>query len=447
MANDAELVAAVTKAARPFSGARRELEPLLDLTRDASCVLIGEASHGTHDFYRLRAELTQRLIVEQGFNAVAAEADFPDAHRVNRFVRGGGADTDAEEALADFRRFPAWMWRNAEVLDFVRWLRARNDAQPPARRVGFYGLDLYSLHGSIAAVLKYLSKIDPAAAERARSRYGCFDHFGHELERYGYWTQLGLSADCEAEVVAQLTELQAQRAELLRQDGACAEDELFHAEQNARVVKDAEEYYRSMFAGHISTWNLRDKHMADTLDALLQHLARGVDRPKVVVWAHNSHVGDARATEVGAEGELSLGQLARERYGEKAVLIGFSTYAGDVIAASDWGGSAERKQVRSALPGSYEAVFHELGRASFLLLPPELYAHAPAAVVDEPRLQRAIGVVYRPRSERTSHYYHVQLARQLDALIHVDQSHALQPLEEQAPLARDEIPETFPTGI
>jgi erythromycin esterase-like protein len=447
MANHEELIAALAKAARPFSGARQDFDPLLDMTRGATCVLIGEASHGTHDFYQLRAELTKRLIVEQGFNAIAAEADFPDAYRVNRYVRGLGGDADAEEALADFRRFPAWMWRNADVLDFVGWLRAHNDAQAPAWRVGFYGLDLYSLHGSIAAVLGYLADIDPAAAERARERYACFDHFGEELERYGYWTRLGLSADCEGEVVAQLTELQARRADMLRHDGLSAEDELFQAEQNARVVKDAEEYYRSMFAGRVSTWNLRDRHMADTLDALLRHLSRSVDRPKVVVWAHNSHVGDARATEVGAEGELSLGQLARERYRDKTVLIGLSTYTGNVIAASDWGGPAERKQVQPALPGSYEDACHQLGRPSFLLFPKELYEHASPAVVDEPRLQRAIGVVYRPRTERASHYYHVELARQLDALIHVDQSRALEPLERKAPLRRDEVPETFPTGV
>jgi erythromycin esterase-like protein len=247
-------------------------------------------------------------------------------------------------------------------------------------------------------------------------------------------------------VIGQLVELQQKRDSMLRRDGIMAEDEHFQAEQNARVVKDAEEYYRSMFAGRVSTWNLRDTHMADTLDALLAHLGRRFAQPKVIVWAHNSHVGDARATEVGAEGELNVGQLTRERHGRETVLIGFSTHTGTVTAASDWGLPAERKQVQPALPGSYEDLFHRVGSASFLLRPRDLDEHAMTDLV-EPRLQRAIGVVYRPQTERVSHYYHARLPRQFDAMIHIDRTRALEPLERLTSTRADDAPETFPTGM
>jgi erythromycin esterase-like protein len=441
-----QLASAIARAARPFTFAAQDFDPLLELTAGASCVLIGEATHGTHEFYRYRAELTKRLMVEQGFVAVAAEADWPDAYRVNRYVRGLGSDGDAEEALRDFRRFPTWMWRNADVLDFVGWLREHNDARPPHEKAGFYGLDLYSLHGSIAAVLDYLDKSDAAAAARARERYACFEHYGAEPESYGYGSGLGLTPDCEREVIGQLVELQQKRDSMLRRDGIMAEDEHFQAEQNARVVKDAEEYYRSMFAGRVSTWNLRDTHMADTLDALLAHLGRRFAQPKVIVWAHNSHVGDARATEVGAEGELNVGQLTRERHGRETVLIGFSTHTGTVTAASDWGLPAERKQVQPALPGSYEDLFHRVGSASFLLRPRDLDEHTMTDLV-EPRLQRAIGVVYRPQTERVSHYYHARLPRQFDAMIHIDRTRALEPLERATSWRSDDAPETFPSGM
>jgi erythromycin esterase-like protein len=446
MTNDADLVRAVRDAAHSVSGSPSELEPLLELTARADCVLIGEASHGTHEFYRQRAELTQRLIAEQGFVAVAAEADWPDAYRVNRYVRALSFDSDAEEALADFRRFPAWMWRNADVLDFVGWLREFNDGRNSREKVGFYGLDLYSLHGSMTAVLEYLEQTDPAAAARARSRYTCFEHFGAEPQSYGYATGLGLSPDCEQEVINQLLELQRQRDSLLRRDGLAAEDEHFQAEQNARVVKNAEKYYRSMFGGRVSTWNLRDTHMADTLDALRSHLAGRFDRPKLVVWAHNSHVGDARATELGARGELNIGQLARERYGERAVLIGFSTYTGTVTAASNWGGSAERKRVQSGLPGSFEELFHRVGLPGFLLRAGDISDEVRASL-DDPRLQRAIGVVYKPETERLSHYFHVVLRRQFDAILHIDRTRAIEPLERNAGWERGEAPETYPTGM
>ena len=408
-------------------------------------MLIGEASHGTDEFYERRAELTKRLIVDLGFRGVAAEADFPDAWRVNRFVRGTGSDTGAAEALSDFKRFPSWMWRNANVLDFVGWLRERNDRiADPAARAGFYGLDLYSLHTSIAAVLDYLDETDPEAAKRARYRYACFEHFGEDPQSYGYATSFGLSPDCEREVVNQLVEVQRRRQEVLA-GSAGDDDELFAAEQNARVVKDAEQYYRSMFEGRVSSWNLRDTHMAETLDALLAHLERKAGRSKAVVWAHNSHVGDARATQMGEAGEVNIGQLARQKYPGQALLVGFSTFTGTVTAASEWGGPAERKRVRPALRDSYEALFHRTGAAKFLLSLRDL--GEAAGGLREPRLERAIGVIYLPQTERVSHYFQSRLPAQFDVVMHFDETRAVEPLERTAGWVRGELPETYPTGM
>jgi len=443
--DDAALANALAETARPLRGSVEDFDPVMELVDDARCVLIGEATHGTHEFYRLRAQLTKRLIIEKGFCAVAAEADWPDAYRVNRFVRGLSADADAVEALKDFQRFPAWMWRNADVLDFVGWLRTHNEALEAPRKVGFHGLDLYSLHASIGAVLRYLDRVDPEAAQRARYRYACFEHVGEDAQAYGYATSFGLTPGCEREVVSQLLDLQGARASLLRQDGLALEDEQFEAEQNARVVMNAEEYYRSMFKGRVSSWNLRDAHMAETLDALLTHLGRRLEDPKIVVWAHNSHVGDARATQMGEGGELNLGQLARERHPGSTLLIGFSTYTGTVTAASAWGGSAERKDVRVGLQGSYEELFHRTAVPNFFLTLKDLGEVTGA--LRERRLQRAIGVIYLPETERVSHYFETSLPSQFDAIFHLDRTRALEPLERTTGWERGEPPETFPSGI
>lgn len=432
------------RSAHWLRGTPQDFDPLLNMVGPARFVLIGEASHGTHEFYRIRAEITKRLIREKGFTAVAVEADWPDAYRVNRYVRCQTRESDTVDALDGFRRFPQWMWRNADVLDFVGWLRAHNEAARE-ERVGFYGLDLYSLHSSMAAVLRYLDTVDPAAAKKARHRYACFDHFGEDTQAYGYATSLGLAPSCENAVVSQLLELRASAAEYARRDGRVAADDLFFAEQNARLVTNAERYYRTMFAGRAESWNLRDRHMADTLEALVGHLSTP-DRPaKIVLWAHNSHLGDARATEMGAGGELSLGQLVRERYGKEAVLVGFSTHTGTVTAASDWEAAAERKHVRPALAGSYEALFHELGGHNFMLNLRDDQTLARA--LDRPRLERAIGVIYHPESERLSHYFHTQLPKQFDAILHYDTTRAVEPLERTPLWERGEVPETFPSAL
>jgi erythromycin esterase-like protein/predicted phosphoribosyltransferase len=429
-------------------GARQNQDTLMDLVGDAHFVLLGEASHGTHEFYAERAAITRRLIEEKGFCAVAVEADWPDAYRVNRFVRGESHDETAEEALRGFERFPTWMWRNAVVMDFVGWLRERNDRAAVLEwdRAGFYGLDLYGLFRSIQEIIDYLEGIDPIAADRARERYACFDHFGGDAQRYGYAAAFGAGESCEEEVVEQLVELQQHAQELAPRAGLLARDELFHAEQSARTVKTAEEYYRTMFGDRVSSWNLRDSHMADTLDALANHLSRQRrEQARIVVWAHNSHVGDSHATEHGTTGELTLGRLVRERHPGDCLLGGFTTYSGTVTAADDWGGPAERKNVRPALPGSFEALFHEVGEESFAMA----FRTAPrsADMLRAARLERAIGVIYRPSTERQSHYFHARLADQFDAVIHIDDTRAVEPLERTARWERGEVPETFPHAV
>ena len=434
----------VRDAAHPLTGAETDYDHLLDYIGDAHFVLLGEASHGTHEFYGERARITQRLICEKGFAAVAVEGDWPDAYRVDRYVQGENRDADAVEALAGFRRFPAWMWRNADVLDFVGWLRTHNESLDAAHRVGFYGLDLYSLHSSIQAVLAYLDKLDSDAANRARHRYACFEQFGEDPQMYGYASGLGLSHTCESEVVAQLVELQQRAIEYARRDGWTAAEQFFNAQQNARLVKDAEQYYRTMFRGHISSWNLRDQHMAETLDTLAQYLDLRHHPAKIVVWAHNSHLGDARATGMGQAGEWNVGQLVRQNH-DDCRLIGFTTYSGTVTAASNWDSPAERKRVRPARPDSYEGLFHQVGIPAFALtLEPDTHV---TDGLREPLLERAIGVVYLPESELSSHYFPARLSEQFDAVIHFDQTRAVEPLEPQAEQNDGEPAETFPSGI
>ena len=441
MAPVATLVRAIREVARPLSGGTNDYDALLDAIGDARLVLLGEATHGTHEFYCERAAITRRLVEDKGFAAVAVEADWPDAFRVSSYVRGCSEDESAVDALAGFRRFPTWMWRNAEVLDFVGWLRAHNERGGP--RVGFYGLDLYSLYASIEAVLRYLTKVDPAAAQRARARYACFDHHGGDTQSYGYLASIAASESCEDAVVRQLLELELRAPQYAKTAGSHGH-ELFEALQNARVVRNAERYYRTMFRGRVSSWNLRDRHMNDTLEALFAHLSR--ERPaKIVVWAHNSHLGDARATEMARRGELNLGQLVRERWGREAFLIGFTTHRGTVAAASDWDEPAERKRVRPALEGSIEDLLHRVEVPSFLL--PLHPLDASLVELREPRLERAIGVVYRPDTERHSHYFEARVADQFDAVLHFDDTRAVEPLERGVVWESGEVPETFPMAV
>jgi erythromycin esterase-like protein len=424
-----------------LTGAASDYDALLRRVGDCRVVLLGEATHGTHEFYRERARITQRLIDEKGFNAVAVEADWPDAYRLNRYVLGQSSDPDAAAALGDFRRFPAWMWRNHDVVRFAEWLRARNDAHHHHTKARFYGLDLYSLRASMEAVVAYLEGVDPEAAALARARYSCFDHVSGEGQQYGHALALNLTLPCERQVVAELVDLRQRSGQLLATDGWMAEDEYFFAEQNARLVRNAEEYYRQMYKAEVSSWNLRYRHMAETLQALRAHLDAQLGGAKVVVWEHNSHVGDARATEMRLRGELNVGQLARLRWPDECFLVGFTTDHGTVTAASDWGGPTERKRVRPALAGSYEHTFHSSAHERFFL------PLAGAPELDGPRLERAIGVIYRPHTERASHWFHANLRAQFDAVVHIDRTSAVEPLERTVLWDEGEPPETYPTGL
>ncbi|MBR0665497.1 hypothetical protein GXW71_14135 [Roseomonas hellenica] len=428
----------------PLSGGAQDYDELLEAIGEARFVLLGEASHGTHEFYEERARITRRLIEEKGFAAVAVEADWPDAYRVNRYVQGAGEDLDAGAALMDFRRFPTWMWRNQVVVDFVEWLRRHNAARGEGRpRAGFYGLDLYSLHGAMKAVLQYLEGVDPAAAEAARRRYACFDHFGPDPQSYGFIAGAEVEQSCRDAVVAQLVEMLKRRpAAGQERDSGLAQDELFAAQQNARLVKSAEAYYRAMFLAPESTWNLRDRHMAESFEALLAHLGHRADPAKLVVWAHNSHLGDARATDRAQRGEINLGQLIREKHGREAFLIGFTTHHGTVTAASHWGGRAERKTVRPALAQSHEALLHAVGPDRF-----HLDLRGDGEAFPQRLLERAIGVIYRPETERLSHYFHADLAGQFDAVLHFDETRAVEPLERTSEWDSGELAETYPFGL
>ena len=431
------------KGTVPVLGDDHDYDELLSWIGDRRFVLLGEASHGSHEFYRERARITQRLIEEKGFVAVAVEADWPDAYRVNRYVLGLSSAPDAESSLIDFERFPAWMWRNRDVVDFVTWLRQYNDRVDNKDKARFYGLDLYSLRASMEAVVSYLDVVDPEGAALARQRYGCFDLIGSEGAEYGHSVTRGLVPSCETEVVAQLIDLRRHAQALLARDGLAAEDEYFCAEQNARLVHNAERYYRAMYQGRVSSWNLRDEHMAETLRSLDAHLGSVVGRAKIVVWEHNSHVGDARSTEMGRSGELNVGQLARTTWGDDCFIVGFTTHHGRVTAASDWGGAVERKHVRPALPGSYEDALHEVPTDNFAV---RLGEYAPATL-RTPMLERAIGVIYRPETERASHWFHAYLPTQFDAVIHIDRTSAVQPLDRTPLWDEGETAETFPSGL
>jgi len=436
----------IRATAHTLTGAASDYDALIELCGDARYVLLGEASHGTHEFYKARAEITKRLIQEKGFSFLAWEADWPDALRVNRYIRGRSGDEDAEQSLSDFERFPAWMWRNADITDLVGWLRSHNDSPDRGQpKVGVYGLDLYSLHRSIQSVIDYLDKTNPEAAKGARKRYGCFEDFGDDPEIYGMLATRNASSSCENEVVQQLVELQQHAADFLSHDGRAAADELFFAEQNANVAKNAERYYRAMYHGRPSTWNLRDRHMVDTLEKLMAHFEKQGERPKAIVWAHNSHLGDARATDMSRRGELNVGQMMRERHEGEVTLVGFTTHSGTVTAASDWGEPAERKRVRPGMQDSYEELFHEMDISNFLLtVTNNRHLHRMLA---RPRLERAIGVIYRPETERWSHYFHARLADQFDAVIHFDQTRAVEPLERTSRWEKGELPDTYPTAV
>ena len=431
----AELARAVSGTALPLGDAG-DLDPLLDQIGEARYVLLGEASHGTSEFYRWRDLLSRRLIEERGFSFVAVEGDWPDCYRVNRFVRGAeDAGASAKEVLHAFARWPTWMWANREVEHFVSWLRHHNDLGPPDRAAGFYGLDVYSLWESIEAVTQYLDRVDPEAARGARRAYRCFDPYHEDAHEYARATAL-VPTSCEDEAVATLRALRA-RAPQYRED---SRTDYFNAEQNALVARNAELYYRTMIRGGSTSWNVRDTHMVETLERLMDFHGPGA---RAIVWEHNTHVGDARFTDMARAGMVNVGQLVRDRHGrEGVVLVGFGTHRGSVIAAEEWGLPMRRMRVPEAREGSWEDLLHRVDRPAFQLRFDE---PGPLTDVDRPLGHRAIGVVYDPESERWGNYVPTLLARRYDAFIFLDRTHALAPMH--MPVMPDpDYPETYPTG-
>ncbi len=419
------LINTIRNTVYPLNNDPQSYYPLLDRIADAHFVLLGEATHGTSQFYTARAQITSLLIKEKGFNVIAVEADFPEVQPINQFLKSNQIQKSAAESLDGFRRFPVWMWKNKEMLSFIEQLKNFNLQMPVEKRVAFYGLDLYSLYSSIEAVISYLDKVDPDAAAMARKRYACFYRYGNDDDSYGQAMNY-VKENCQKQVVEQLLELQKKRNEYLQQNNLQGNEELFYAEQNARVAKDAEQYYREMFSRRVKTWNLRDLHMADMVEELSNHITKISGTAKIVVWAHNSHVGNALATEFSESEELSLGQLVLFRHWGDSYLVGFTTYNGTVAAASQWGAKVEKKILSPALDGSYEELFHNTDIKKFMLdfndLPSDLdeFKHN--------HLERSVGVVYTPESERVSHYFNARIADQFHAVIHIDHTSAIEPL-------------------
>ena len=424
----------VAIASEPFdSVATARLDRLLGRIGDARIVLLGEATHGTSEFYSMRDRISRELIKKKGFRFLAVEADWPDAARVDHYVRH--LEYPPSEWTA-FARFPTWMWRNNEVRAFVDWLRAHNASLKPADRAAFHGLDLYSLYDSIRAVLKYLDEVDPPTARVARERYGCLTPWQSDPATYGHAALTGTYPTCESEVAIVLTDLLRKRSAYTERDG----ERFMDAVQNARLIANAEQYYRIMYYGSRASWNLRDSHMFETLKTLLGFYG---PNSKAIVWAHNSHIGDAAATEMSSRGEYNLGHLCRKEFGHGAYVIGFGTDRGTVAAASNWDGPMEIKKVLPAVPESYERICHEAGVPNFCL---DLRQSAlnGSDGLRKPRLERAIGVIYRPETELASHYFQAILPEQFDEYIWFDQTKAITPFETKA---LKEMPDTYPFGL
>jgi len=432
--NDADLLGQLRASAEQLpSPDAPDFADAFDRFGDARIILLGEATHGTHEFYAARAAITRRLIERHGFNIVAVEGDWPDIARIDDYVRHNAPRPQRGDPFA---RFPTWMWRNAEVLGFADWLRGHNATLPEPERSCIRGLDVYSLSDSIHAVIAYLEQMDKDAAKLARHRYSCLMPWQDEPQHYGRAVVHGQMAGCEDAVVSQLSDLLTHRMALIAQDGSA----YFDAEQNARIVRAAEQYYRAMYRGSAASWNLRDRHMFDTLQMLMAHHKDA----RVVIWAHNSHIGNAAATAMGWNGEFNIGELVRTGYGDQAVLIGFGTDRGTVAAASEWGGPMEIKRVRPARDDSWEAAFRHTGHARSLTDWRHQKRSSLVAALSQTLLERAIGVIYRPESEFSSHYFQAVLAEQFDAYVWFEETHAVTPIGPERPHG---APDTWPFGL
>jgi erythromycin esterase-like protein len=427
--NDVPATNLIKKSAHAVSGNSRDYDPLMKMIGDARFVLLGEATHGTHEFYRERALITRRLIEEKGFDAVVLEADWTDAYRANKFVHGAAEDQSAEQSLSGFTRFPQWMWRNTDFRDLVASIRSHNNSTKSGMSIAsIYGMDLYGISESADELVNYLKRVDSEAGNRAAKRYSCFAGYNDKLEQYGYDVSRDGKKSCEKQTLEQFQEMENRFNNWLGDTNRRRDEDLFSAYQNARVVKNGEAYYRLSYKGNFSTWNLRDSHMAETLQALAKYLdAVGNAKSKVVGWAHNTHQGDARMTEMGETGELNVGHLMRQATDGNSVLVGFTTYTGEVTAASEWGEKGQIMKVRPAIPGSYSRLFHQTGIPNFLLV--FRGNENLSRELARPRLERAIGVVYKPETERQSHYFEARLSKQFDAVIHFDVTNPVKPLD------------------
>jgi erythromycin esterase len=432
-----DLPSGLKRLARPVETAA-DLGPLLDLVGDSRFVLLGEATHGTSEFYTWRAEISKRLITEKGFSFIAVEGDWPDCYRVNRYARGmPEAGSDAEEVLHAFERWPTWMWANREVVDLIGWLRDYNRRLPEQARAGFYGLDVYSLWDSMRAVIEYLDSVDPALSREARRAYNCFEPYAEDVQEYARATAM-VPTSCEEEAVAVLRALHRQAPEF-RDDGR---EGFFNAEQNALVARNAELYYRTMVRGGPSSWNVRDRHMMETLNRLMVHAG---PQAKAIVWEHNTHIGDARFTDMARGGMVNVGQLAREQHADDGVLVvGFGTHRGTVIAADEWGAPMQRMSVPPAREGSFEDAMHrtDVGNALLIFNGSET---GGVRELDQPLGHRAIGVVYDPAHERWGNYVPSIMPRRYDTFVYIDETHAVEPLHMPVHVGGD-LPETYPTG-
>ena len=426
----------VSSAARPLRDSH-DLDPLPERIGQACYVLLGEASHGTAEYYTWRTIISQRLIEEKGFSFIAVEGDWPDCYRVNRFVRGlADSSQNARDVLHNFERWPTWMWANHEVLALICWMREHNGGVPEAERVGFYGLDVYSLWDSLYRVMAFLHKSRPELLPAAQLAFGCFEPYGEDVQDYARATRW-LDTSCEDEVVSLLTELRQAHRGIPSGD----REAQFDAEQNAWVVRNAEHYYRTMVRADAESWNIRDRHMVQTLERLMQHHG---DRAKGIVWEHNAHIGDARYTDMSEEGMVNVGQLVREGHAsDDVVLVGFSSFQGSVIAGRAWESPLERMQAPPARAGSWESVLHDAFAVDKLLIFGAEDQDGPLATR---RGQRAIGVVYHPEYEG-GNYVPTVLPRRYDALLYLDQTQALHPLHEVVPREEGEVPETYPAGV
>jgi erythromycin esterase len=437
-ADEAALAAGLANIARPLES-ERDLNPLIDMIGDARFVLLGEASHGTSEFYTWRTEISKRLIAERGFSFVGVEGDWPDCYRVNRYVKALPDSGDgAEQVLHAFERWPTWMWANREVIALAEWMRSYNARRPSDRQAGFYGLDVYSLWDSMRAVMQYLERVDPGFAAAARRAYNCFEPYAEDVQEYARATAI-VPTSCEDEAVAVLRELRS-KAPQFKEDGR---DTFFNAEQNALVAQNAERYYRTMVRGGPGSWNVRDHHMVETLERLMTHHGPNA---KAIIWEHNTHVGDARFTDMARAGMVNVGQLVRQGHDrEGVVLVGFGTHRGTVIAAEEWGAPMERMPVPHARGGSFESAMHIAAVGDALLT---FNGRDDGAVrgLDEPIGHRAIGVVYDPDHERWGNYVPTIVPRRYDAFLYIDETRAVDPLH--MPVRVDgEVPETYPSGV